>query len=217
MVAVVAPLAALVAAPAAVAATLGTTRGCYQEAQPVVLRGDGFTPGSRVLVRLDGGPRGTTTADARGAIAARFDAGELSGARRERRHLLEATDGTNSAAAAFSVSKVLADFSPGRGDLATLRVRFRVSGFALRRARPTAYLHYVRPNGRARRTVRLGRADGRCGHIDRTARRRLFAFRAERGRWILQFDTNPRYRRATQRSGFVWVRKPVRVSARRPS
>ena len=109
------------------------------------------------------------------------------------------------------VTKVFADFSPGTGNPSTLRVRFQVNCFNLLRTRSTVYVHYVRPNGKVRRTISLGRARGTCGLIRRTARMRLFPFRAEKGRWVLQFDTNKAYRRATSKSKFVWVRKPVEV------
>ena len=207
-------LAALGAATPASAATLDTTRNCYQEGQSVVLRGSGFTPNARVIVRREDVAIGATTADAQGAIAGRFASRRITGGRREALLRLQADDGADIATTRYRVSKVFADFAPGRGNPATLRVRFRVNGFALRRRKPSVYVHYVRPNGRVRRSVRLARARGTCGRIDRTRLRRLFPFEAEAGRWILQFDTNARYRRATQRSRFVWVRKPVVVSRR---
>jgi hypothetical protein len=66
------------------------------------------------------------------------------------------------------------------------------------------YLHYVRPNGKLKRTVRLGRAQGVCGEIARTSRRKLFPFRAERGTWHLQFDTRKRYRRGKLGVNFLY-------------
>ncbi len=118
------------------------------------------------------------------------------------------------AVARYRVTKVFADFVPGRGNPSTLKVRFTVNGFGLLLDEPNVYVHYVRPNGRLARTVRLGKARGPCGRITRTSKRALFAFSAERGRWILQFDTNALYQRATQKSRFVWVRKPVEVYRR---
>ena len=89
----------------------------------------------------------------------------------------------------------LADFTPGSGNPKTLRVRFKVFGFALLDPSPTVYLHYVRPNGKLKRTIRIGRAQGVCGQIPRTSRRKLFPFSAERGKWKLQFDTHSAYHR----------------------
>ncbi|MDQ3849305.1 MAG: hypothetical protein M3296_01635, partial [Actinomycetota bacterium] len=190
---------------------VSTDRRCYQETQDVVLSGAGFRPRSTVTITRQGTAIGTRPTDGDGAFVGKFPTRELRLPRREALFRLGATDGTAVAQTSYQVTKVFADFAPGRGNLATLRVRFAVNGFALLRARPGVFLHYVRPNGRVRRTVRLGTARGNCGHIKRTGRRRLFPFRAEPGRWILQFDTRRRYRRARQSSRFIWVRKPVQV------
>ncbi len=204
----------LAAAPAAHGATITADSRCYQETQDVVLNGTGFRPGATVTVSRDGTAIGTATTNADGAFVGKFATRRLRGRTREALFDLAATDGSTSAVTRYRVSKVFADFAPGRGNPVTLRVRFTVHGFGLLRRNAPVYVHYVRPNGRVRRTVRLGRSRGTCGLIRRSARRRLFPFSAERGRWILQFDTNPRYRRASQRSRFVWVRKPVEVFRR---
>jgi hypothetical protein len=205
----IAGLAAL--APGASAATLAADSRCYQETQEVVLRGEGFAPNRTVTISREGTPIGSATTDAAGAWRGKFATQELPRRRREQVYDLAATDGTTSAVTRYRVTKVFADFSPGRGNPSTLRVRFTVNGFNLLRRPATVYLHYVRPNGKARRTISLGAAKGTCGVIRRTARRPLFPFTAERGRWILQFDTNKTYKRATQRAKYVWVRKPVQV------
>jgi hypothetical protein len=210
----VALAATLAAAPAALAATLTTDTSCYQETTDVILTGAGFKPSSTVAISRDGVAIGSTPTDAQGAFTRKFATTELKLPTKEKVYDLAATDGTTTAVTRYRVSKVFADFTPGTGNPATLRVRFSVHGFGLLKRGSTVFVHYVRPNGKVRRTVRLGRARGTCGKIDRTARRRLFGFRAERGRWILQFDTNRAYRKATQRSKFVWVRKPVEVFAR---
>ena len=93
-------------------------------------------------------------------------------------------------------------------------MRFSVNGFGLVRPAASVYLHYVSPGGKVRRDVRLGTAKGTCGKIRMTRQRHLFPFPAERGRWILQFDTNKTYRRATSKSKFIWVRKPVEIFQR---
>lgn len=207
----VALTAALVVASPATAATLQTLSRCYQERGDVVTAGGGFAPRSVVTVSRDGTNIGTAATDAQGAFKAKFSTPKLPAGTQELVYDLVATDGTNSAIARYRATKVLADFSPGSGNLATLRVRFRVRGFNLLKRTSSVYLHYVRPNGKLRRTVRLGTARGTCGHILRTKRRSLFAFDAQRGRWTLQFDTRRSYQRGDATSAFVWVRRPVQV------
>jgi hypothetical protein len=212
--AIVLPLAALLAAaPAAGAATLSTALRCYQAAQTqdIVVKGAGFAPGA-VSITRDGKPFGTANADAAGNFAVKFPAEELGRLDRERLFALSATDGAlTTAITRYRTSKIFADFSPDEGDPQKLQVRFSINGFGLLRKRASVYLHYIAPSGKARRTVRLGTARGTCGKIRETRLRHLFPFAAERGRWILQFDTNKTYTRATSTSKYIWVRKPVEV------
>ncbi len=203
------------AAPAARAATLTTNARCVQELQEVIIAGAGFAPLSAVSITRNGRPLGTTQADANGMFRNKIDTPELPRDVRERFYQLNATDMVNSATATYRATRIFSTFRPTRGNPATLRVRFSVNGFGLARRRSSVYLHYVRPNGRARRTIRLGTARGVCGKITRTKRRRLFPFGAERGRWILQFDTRRKYERATSRRRTPWVRKPVVIFAGR--
>ncbi|MDQ3677131.1 MAG: hypothetical protein M3401_10065 [Actinomycetota bacterium] len=203
--------AALAATSPAAAATLQTLSRCYQEKDDVVAAGSGFAPNSLITVTRDATNLGSAYADAAGAFQVRFRTPKLPARAHERGYDLVATDGANTAVVRYRATKLLADFAPGAGNLATLRVRFHVRGFNLLKRKSSVYLHYVRPNGKLRRTIRLGRARGTCGHILRTKRRRLFAFNAQRGRWTLQFDTRQRYERASATSKFVWVRRPVRV------
>jgi hypothetical protein len=208
--------AALVAAPAASAATLTTDTGCYQETQEVVLNGAGYTPGSTVTVMRDTAALGTATADAAGGFQRKFVTPEIAGDQREAVYNLTASDAVNTAATTYRATKVFADFSPGSGDPRRLRVRFTVAGFGLARPAASVYLHYVRKStGRVRKTIRLGTARGTCGAIGQTRKRRLFPFAPQRGTWILQFDTVRHYERATSRRTTPWVRKPVEVFARK--
>jgi hypothetical protein len=110
------------------------------------------------------------------------------------------------------VTTFKADFAPGSGNPSSLRVRFSVFGFALAAPGRSVYVHYIRPNGKRKKTVRLGKARGVCGKIERTAKRRLFPFRAERGNWKLQFDTSKRYRRGKSTSDFLFYTLGVRIS-----
>jgi hypothetical protein len=207
-------LALVAVAPAARAAQVATDRSCYLESTQtkVTMSGNGFTPGATYQVLLDGQPlpNGTGTVDASGNVSGTFTPPALSGDK-EATHKLTVQEGANSAESAFSVTRFLADFTPGAGNPATLRVRFQVFGFGLASANQPVYVHYVRPNGKLKRTVKLGTARGTCGKIERTARRRLFPFRAERGGWKLQFDTSKRYRKGTSSSEFLFYTLGVRV------
>jgi hypothetical protein len=198
-------------APAARAATLTTDTRCYQETQEVIVNGAGFAPLSAVTISRNNTVLGTAQADANGAFRNKFDTPELPNDVRERLYRLSATDMVNSAMTSYRSTRIFANFRPSTGSPATLRVRFTVNGFGLVRRRAPVYLHYVRPNGNARRTILLGRARGVCGTIAQTRLRRLFPFSAERGTWILQFDTRQKYERATSKRRTPWVRKPVEI------
>lgn len=206
-------LAALVSvAPAASAAALQTDTRCYQEQQEVVVRGSGFAPLATVNIARNSKVFASATADANGAFVGKFATPETPVEVRERLYTLSASDTINSATTTYRSTKIFANFKPGSGNPETLRVRFTVFGFGLVQRRSPIYVHYVSPKGTARRTIRLGTAAGVCGRIDRTRERRLFPFAAERGRWILQFDTRREYERATSRRRTPWVRKPVEIS-----
>lgn len=204
--------AVLAGASPAGAATLSTDGRCYQETQYVVLSGAGYAPMSTIAISRDGMAFGTANADAAGNFQAKFQADELPRSTREQVTTLTATDAAlNTASTRYRTTKVFADFDPDVGDPKTLVVRFTVSGFGLLRRHASVYLHYISPGGKVRRDVRLGTARGTCGVIRATRERHLFPFPAERGRWILQFDTNKTYTRATLKSPYIWVRKPVEI------
>lgn len=217
LVSVLALAAALIVAPRAVAATLKTDARCYEasQTQDVVISGTGYTPSAPVSISRDGVAFGTATTDSSGVFQVKFPADELGRKEVEKVFTLTATDAAlNTASAHYRTSKVFADFAPRSGDPQSLMVRFTINGFGLIRRQASVYLHYVAPNGRSRRDVRLGTARGTCGKIAASRLRHLFPFPAERGRWILQFDTNKTYTRATSRSPYIWVRKPVEVFAK---
>jgi hypothetical protein len=212
VISILAMAALLAVAPAATAATLATDTRCYQETQDVVVSGTGFAPMGTVSITREGAPFGTATADASGNFQAKFAAAELGRDQRESVTSLTATDAAlNMASTRYRTTKVYADFDPDSGDPKTLTVRFSVNGFGLLRRHASVYLHYISPGGKVRRDVRLGTALGTCGVIRKTRERHLFPFPAERGRWILQFDTNKKYTRATSKSPYIWVRKPVEI------
>jgi hypothetical protein len=207
-------LAIAAAAPAAAsAAQIQTDRGCYQDhTGTVAVSGNGFDANQPYSVSLDGKQLGTgaSTTDAAGGIAGSFEAPQLSGDA-VHTYTLTVTQGANTATTTFAVTPFLADFTPGSGNPKTLRVRFKIFGFGLVTPHPTAYLHYVRPNGKVKRTIRLGKAQGTCGQISRTARKKLFPFRAGRGTWRLQFDTHKRYRKGKPGVDFLYYSISVTI------
>jgi hypothetical protein len=214
--AIAAALAIAAAAPAAAsAAQIQTDRSCYQDdTGTVAVSGNGFEPNQAYQVTLDGQPlpNGTGTTDAAGGIAGSFPTPELAG-NSVHAYTLGIVQGANVPTTSFSVSPFLADFTPGSGNPKTLRVRFKIFGFGLVKANPSVYLHYVRPNGKLKRTIRIGKAQGVCGQIKRTARKKLFPFSAERGKWKLQFDTSRKYRRG--HSGVNFLYYTIGVTIRR--
>jgi hypothetical protein len=212
--ALAAALAIAAALPAAAsAAQIQTDRSCYQDnAGTVVVSGNGFEPDQGYQVTLDGQPLpdGTGTTGPDGTISGSFPAPELSG-NSVHAYTLGVVQGANAPTTSFSVTPFFADFTPGSGNPKTLHVRFKVFGFGLVTANPIVYLHYVRPNGKLKRTIRLGKAQGVCGQIPRTARKKLFPFHAERGKWKLQFDTHKRYRKGVQGADFLFYTVSVRI------
>jgi hypothetical protein len=200
-------VAAAAALPAAAsAATIQADKACYQDnTGTVAVSGTGFDPDQPYQVSLDGQalPNGTGTTGADGSVAGSLPTPELSGTS-VHAYSLSITQGANTATTTFSVTPFLADFTPGSGNPKTLHVRFKIFGFGLVDANPIVYLHYVRPNGKLKRTIRLGKAQGVCGQIPRTSKRKLFPFNAERGKWKLQFDTHHAYHRGHPGASFLY-------------
>jgi hypothetical protein len=183
------------AAPTLAAATpsLGTDHGCYLVGQPVSLRGGGFAPGRQFVVTIDWVYFGNSTTDTQGAFASTLRPGGLGAGVPQHVDHLVASDGIQSAAATFTLTRSPgARFLAPSGNPRTLRAPFEVWGFALDgRPRPV-YLHFVSPSGRARQTVLLGNTGGQCGHL-LTGPRRVFPFVPGAGSWTFQLDTQPRY------------------------
>jgi hypothetical protein len=202
-------------AAGAQAATLTTDTRCYQETQEVVVNGTGFAANSIVTISRGDDVLGSTQTDADGAFRNKFDTPELPQAVRERLYQLSATDTATTATTSYRATRIFASFRPRTGNPSTLKVRFSINGFGLVQRRAPVYLHYVRPNGSAARTIKLGTATGVCGAIARTKQRRLFPFDAAKGVWILQFDTRRKYERATFKRQTPWVRKPVEIFSKR--
>jgi len=212
--ALAAALALAAAVPAAAsAAQVQADRSCYQDnVGTVAVSGSGFEPNQPYQVTLDGHalPNGSGTTDAAGGIAGSFPTPELGGSS-VHAYSLGIVQGANAPTTAFSVTPFFADFNPGSGNPKKLRVRFKVFGFGLVDTNPLVYLHYVRPNGKLKRTIKLGRAQGACGTIKRTPRKKLFPFHAERGHWKLQFDTHRRYRKGQAGANFLFYTVGVTI------
>jgi len=198
----------LLAAAAALAATLGAAAAggaepktkivldqtCYLSNDSGLLTGSGFRPNSRWTAKLSGTQQiGTGRIDDRGRIRARFTAPRYHGTRGTRELTLSVTDGPHVASTTFLMTPLDASFSPRTGDPARLRVRWRVLGLGPRHG---VYVHYVAPNGRLKRTLRIGTTRGPCGSL-KTGPIALFPFRYSYGTWTFQIDTSIRYRTTT--------------------
>jgi len=203
------PLFLLLVPAAAHGAAVQTDRTCYLQTDRtnVTVSGNGFAPGRPYGVSLDGTALtgGLGTMDAGGAMEGAFAPPALTDDELERTFTVAVTSDALTAQSQFTVTRLKADFTPSEGDPTKLRVRFSVAGFGLAMHDPDVYVHYVTPKGRLKETIRLGRATGQCGRIARTAKRRLFPFRAPAlGKWRLQFDTSKSFTKGVKGSKFLF-------------
>lgn len=201
-------------APTAGAAAIEVDRRCYEGGAPVQVRALEFPPSTSLTVTLDGTvlkhrDGSLPSTNGVGLFENRFAAPAVGSRAHQRRVRLSATAGDTSARTSFLVSDPAGgDFAPSRGDPSTLAVRFSVWGFAFDDGRShQVYVHWLAPDGEVRDDAVLGRTRGACGSLT-TARRRIFPFAAERGRWTLVLDTHARYR--PDEDG-PRVRIPVRI------
>ena len=210
----VAALAATLTLPAAAhAAAIQTDRACYlQTAQTTVtLSGTGFAAYTPYTAALDGAPLGSATTNDQGALQAAIKPPAMTADRQQQTYTVT-VQADQPAGTTFTVTRFTASFTPTKGDPAALKVRFSAYGFGLGGGTPDIYLHYIEPGGRPAKTIRLGRAQGQCGSIERTAKRRLFPFAHPRhGKWQLQFDTSQAYRRGIKGSPFLFYTVGVNV------
>jgi len=167
---------------------------CYLSNDRGVLTGSGFTPNATWTAKLSGTRElGSGRTDGRGRIRARFVAPRYDGTKGTRELTLSVTDGPHVASVPFVMSPLTASFSPTSGDPARLRVRWRVLGIGPDRG---VYVHYLSPNGRLRRTIRIGTSDSVCGAL-KTRPIALFPFRYSFGLWRFQVDASRRFSRRT--------------------
>jgi hypothetical protein len=186
-------LAAALMAPAANAASVSTDHRCYRVGQKVTLTGSGFAASRAYVVAVDDVYYGISNTDANGDFSVRFGPGGLGAGVPQSVDHLEATDGTSSASATFTVTRPTgARFLAKNGNPATLKAPFQLWDFSSTGARRSVYLHYVAPSGGASDTVLLGHTGGECGYL-KTKPMRVFPFKPRLGRWTLQVDTQRRY------------------------
>jgi hypothetical protein len=189
---------ALALLPAAVGAAtrarIVLSPGCYLSGGSGLLTGSGFRPSSSWTAKLAGTKQiGTGRIDARGRIRARFTAPKYHGTAGTRELTLSVTDGPHVASTTFTMTPLGASFSPRVGDPATLRVRWRVLGLGEHHG---VYVHYIQPNGKLKRTLRIGTTRGPCGSL-KTGPIALFPFRYAYGTWTFQVDASARFSTAT--------------------
>jgi hypothetical protein len=208
--AAVLPLSLLAVVPAtAHAAAVQTDRACYLQTDRtnVTVSGNGFAAGKPYTVLLDGTALqgATNTIDANGTMQGAFAPPTLARDELQRTFKVAVNSDTLSAQAQFTVTRLKANFTPSEGDPTKLKVRFSVAGFGLAAPNPDVFVHYVTPGGRLKKTIRLGKATGQCGRIERTAKRRLFPFTHPRlGKWQLQFDTSKSFTKGATGAKFLF-------------
>ena len=194
---------ALAAPAAAEAATLEAARTCYANNSQVRLVGTGFAPDSPIEFSVNGQRlERLVNSDETGRVAVVYEPPPVS---RQRRFVLTATDPQETSASEtvyVTPAPAVRTSSRRSDDVRTWTAVFKLTGFL----RGRAYLHWINPRGRLKKTARLGRLRGPCGQL-RTGERRVMPFRNPQfGNWRLQFDTRRRYSRSTERKFVIRLR-----------
>lgn len=194
----------LCSAAGAQAATLRVAKACYFNGESALLKGSGFAPDDAIAFTVNGRRVPATLAtNGEGEFEATY---ALPAANTQTQLLVRATDSAGTAASTrVNVSRRRAVFADpsSTSNVRTWRAVFRFYGFG----RGTLFVHYVKPNGKLKKTIELGRLETACGRL-RTGRRRVLPFsKPEFGTWRLQFDTRRRYSRRTENKRVI----PVRV------
>lgn len=209
--------AAAALAPTAVGAAAKTSivlsPGCYLSGGTGLLTGRGFRPSAAWTAKLAGTKQiGSGRIDASGRIRARFTAPRYHGTNGTRALTLSVTDGPHVASTTFAMTPLNASFSPHTGDPAKLRVHWRVLGLGPKHG---VYVHYLQPNGKLKRTLRIGTTRGPCGAL-KTGPIALFPFRYSYGTWTFQIDANHAYSAATTPRLLIGfgIRRPARSGGR---
>jgi len=182
-------LALAAPAQAGTQASIRLAPACYQSHEQGSLTGKGFTPNATWTAKLDRTHTlGSGHTDAKGRIDARFTAPVYHGTTGTRKLMLTVGDGHHSAQTSLLMTPLSATFTPKTGDPAAMRVRWRVLGLTPERG---VYVHYVQPNGKLRRTLRIGTTQADCEL--KTGPIALFPFKYAFGRWTFQVDASPHY------------------------
>lgn len=153
----------------------------------------GLKAGRRFSVTLRGRRIAAGRVRGDGTVAGSLRAPGIGRRPRELVSTLQVRTATERLSRRFTTTSFSAAITPAvKGHSPRERFRFRLLGF-LRGG--VIYVHYVRPNGRARASYRLGTPQGQCGHL-LSAERVLFPFgKIDKGTWHLQFDKRRRYSR----------------------
>ena len=188
------------------AATLAAGKSCFKTGTKARLVGTGFAPESPIEFAVNGRTlTANVTSDEAGDVAVTYSPPDT---RTERKLMIRATDseGTTARTTIYVTRKRRVTADPASApDVEEWRAVFGLYGFGT----GTAYIHYVNPKGRFKRTVSLGRLRGPCGRL-LSDRRRVLPFRnPQYGFWKLQFDTRRRYSKRTKGAKVI----PVKVSA----
>jgi hypothetical protein len=198
-------------------AQIRLTPGCFLSGASGQLHGSGFDPNATWTAKLSGTHEiGSGRTSDHGTIAASFTAPFYGGRTGTRPITLSVTDGPHVASTTFLMSPLAASFSPQKGNPATMRVRWRVLGIGPNRG---VYVHYIQPNGKLKRTVRIGTSDRVCGAL-KTGPIALFPFRYSFGTWTFQVDASHKFSAATTPRlaiQFQVARPGKRSGARRPA
>jgi hypothetical protein len=167
---------------------------CYQSGEQGKLKGTGFAPDATWTAKLGRTRKlGSGHTDEKGRIRANFTAPIYHGTAGTRELTLTVSDGKDSAQTTLRMTPLSATFTPRTGDPATMRVRWRVLGLEPKHG---IYVHYIRPDGTHRRTLRIGTSKAPCGSL-KTEPIALFPFRFGFGLWTLQVDASRHFSKAT--------------------
>jgi hypothetical protein len=207
--------ALLFAVPASAdAASVTSGRGCFVNngtKTAANLEITGFVPSSVVRVSLDGVKVVDTQVGADGSLAGSIPVPALSSGVQEMSHNVTVTDGTTTVTTPVRISRITADITPSAGNPKTLKVSFSAFGMNLVKSKQKVYVHYITPGGKLKKTIMIGTAQGPCGHILKTKKRKLFNFTAQRGTWTLQTDTSKKYHKRTSRTTYPAALYKVKI------
>jgi hypothetical protein len=186
------------------AATLDAGKSCYFNNSLARLSGSGFAPDSQITFTVNGERiNQSVTSDSAGNVLVSYEPRHTN---TQRKVVIRATDaaGTSAKTTLYVTRKRKVTADPNHApNVRTWEAVLSLFGFG----RGRAYIHYRNPNGRLKKTVRLGRLRGPCGRL-KTEKRRVMPFdNPAFGVWRLQFDTHRRFDKDRARKRVI----PVQV------